>query len=156
MKHSGGALSLKRADADTRFVVAGMGAQLALYDLRALRETDAGSGQGQARYGGGKYTAYRETQGMPVAQPVLKFEEYDNQYDMLGMDVCAELGIVAAAETGGYLRMSSLRTGRTVKKWRLSQSGDEKIGCVRFVEDGVCGAVKLMASCGPRIVELVW
>jgi hypothetical protein len=41
MKHTGGVIGLKRADENSRFVVAGMGAQLALYDLRALRETDA-------------------------------------------------------------------------------------------------------------------
>jgi hypothetical protein len=93
-----------------------------------------------------------ETENMPVAQPVLRFE-YDNAYDMLGMDVCAELGMVAAAETGGYMRMSSTRTGKTTKRWKLSKTEDEKIRCVRFVEDEV-GVPKLMASCGSRIVEL--
>ena len=41
MKHSGGIMNLKRADNGKRFVVAGMGGKMAMYDLRALRTQDA-------------------------------------------------------------------------------------------------------------------
>lgn len=164
MKHSGGVLALKRAAMDTQFVAAGMGSQLALYDLRALKVTDAAQEISRSNQGRGKsrrhhdkpkkYSPHLETVHMPVAQPLLKFE-YANQFDMLGMDVCSELGLVAAAETGGYLRMSSLRSGRTVKRWKLSKKADEKIHCARFVQDER-GVPRLMASCGPRLVELAW
>jgi hypothetical protein len=174
MKHSGGITALCRADDDTGtlFLCAGMASQLALYDLRALRDTDAAGSYNKTQmiktphYAESQKRAYdrsayksigsHETQDMPLAQPLIKFE-YENAYDMLGLDVSPELGVVAAAETGGHLRLSSLRTGRTIKRWKLSQDagGENKIRCMKFVEDER-GVPKLMASCGPRIVELAW
>jgi WD40 repeat protein len=151
MRHSGGVLNLKRADRDTRFVCTGMGSKMALYDLRALREEDAVStGPKKRRTGKSKATPAQDH----VAKPVLTFQ-YDNEYDMLGMDICPEIGVVAAAESSGQIRISSLRTGKSVAVWKMSAEPGDRIGCVRFVEDGM-GAPKLMASCGSKIVEMSW
>jgi len=58
-----------------------------------------------------------------------------------------------------------LRSGETVKRVVVNDAGarkkeslyelDDKIKCVRFVEDSA-GVSKIMASCGARIVEMAW
>ena len=109
----------------------------ATYDLRALREKDA---------------SLPEESPAKFAEPVVSFY-YENQYDyMLGMDVSAELGIVAAAETGGMLRASSLMTGKTVKTWDIGDK-DNKVTSVKFAEDDT-GITTILACCGPEVVEL--
>ncbi|KIV98634.1 hypothetical protein, variant [Verruconis gallopava] len=167
MRHHGGVVGLKRADVDERFVVAGMESMMALYDLRALRTIDAGNLTGWSS--ADKRTAkaktrslgfYRkqlsimETEAMRIARPICMFE-YQNDYDMLGMDVSSDLGIVAAAEEGGFLRLSNLRNAATIKRWKVSRKQDEKIRCVRFVEDER-GVPKVVVSCGARIAEFSW
>jgi WD40 repeat protein len=158
MKHSGGILNLKRADVDTRFVVAGMGAKMALYDLRALRKEDAP--QFNSKQKREKSHSKKAQGGVPetryngVAKPVVTFR-YENQYHMMGMDVCAELGVVAAAEHGGWVRISSLRTGESIARWNVKQDEGDMVGDIRFIEDAM-GVTKVLVSCRSRIVELSW
>lgn len=166
MRHSAGILKLKRADMENRFVVAGMQGKMALYDLRALRESDAtstvdmgtrsnrskdGMNNFDTNFGKNSRSRRPVPLQLPAAAPVLTFK-YENEIDMLGIDVNVELGMVAAAEHGGCLRVSSLLTGKTVKRWKIG-SADEKVQCVRFVEDAR-GVVKIMVSCGCKILEL--
>jgi hypothetical protein len=162
MRHASGILNLKRADVETRFIVAGMRGKMSLYDLRALRSSDAASydhnyleprpqpptqkQKATKRIGDVASILLR-----PAAQPVVTFQ-YENEYDMLGMAVSSELGVVAAAEVGGYVRTSSLRTGKTIKRWRIGGEG-EKVACVRFVEDEM-GVESVYASCGSKVFDL--
>lgn len=167
MKHSSAVIGLRRADCSSRFVVAGMENQMALYDMKMLRDSDVPEPSSPIIIKNGK----KRSQGrlLPVearksALPLVRFE-YNNVYDFLGMDVHAELGLVAAAESDGKIRISSMRTGETMKSFVVNEGTtrtgaslydlDDKIKCVRFVEDSM-GVAKVMASCGPKIVEIAW
>lgn len=91
-------------------------------------------------------------------KPVVKFK-YSNEFMYpLGMDVCSELGLVAAGEEDGNVGVWSLRNGnrvRTLSGGGTSHRMNELVKCLRFVQDDE-GPPRLMGSTGAKIVEWAW
>jgi len=95
---------------------------------------------------------------------VLKFP-YENAYMYpLGLDVSAELGLVAGAEDDGSISIWSLRSGEKIRKLEMSNETErgcrrrgetEAVKCLRFGEDER-GVARLLASRAGRIVEWAW
>ncbi|KAF2416080.1 hypothetical protein EJ08DRAFT_666761 [Tothia fuscella] len=165
LRHKGAVTGIKRADHESRVVVAGLGNEMGVYDLRMLRDvlvshaaaklSHSSKKKGKKRGRGPK--EHIDMFGRDTAQSVVRFE-YDNEFLYpLGFDVHADLGLVAAGEKDGHVQVWSLRTGERVRKLdiRAEGQGDDVVKCLRFVEDER-GTTKLMASCGGRIVEYLW
>ncbi|KAG6010995.1 hypothetical protein E4U21_000024 [Claviceps maximensis] len=82
-------------------LVAGIQNNMSLYDTRFFGQRADGSGGG--RSGNGR-------------APLLSFPGYKNAAHVhTGWDVCAELGIVAAAHDDGTVKLFSLKTGRALR-----------------------------------------
>ncbi|KAG6304956.1 hypothetical protein E4U45_000898 [Claviceps purpurea] len=84
-------------------LVAGLKNSMSLYDTRFFgKQSNAGVG-GRKRGGNGR-------------APLLTFPGYKNAAHVhTGWDVCAELGLVAAAHDDGTVKLFSLKTGRLLK-----------------------------------------
>ncbi|KAG6051814.1 hypothetical protein E4U17_006023 [Claviceps sp. LM77 group G4] len=84
-------------------LVAGLKNSMSLYDTRFFgKQSNVGFG-GRKRGGNGR-------------APLLTFPEYKNAAHIhTGWDVCAELGLVAAAHDDGTVKLFSLKTGRLLK-----------------------------------------
>ncbi|KAM3450713.1 hypothetical protein MY3296_005867 [Beauveria thailandica] len=81
-------------------LVAGLRSSMSTYDLRFLGRPMP-SGQATSR---------------SCSMPVLRFSGYENEAHVhTGWDVCAELGLVAAAQDDGTVALFSLRSGKRVR-----------------------------------------
>lgn len=97
-----------RSISEHRVLVAGLRNSMAMYDLRFLAREKP-----------------RSTGGRNCSAPVLRFEGYRNEaYVHTGWDVSVEMGLVAAAQEDGTVKLFSLKSGR-----RLSSSG--QLGSLR-------------------------
>lgn len=168
LRHNSTVSALRRADGESRIVVCGLSNSLAMYDLRMVREgiTDAEEASLLQKGGHPEPTQKRKRKrkgrqggsARQVSTPVLTFD-YSNAYRYpLGFDVSAELGLVAAAQDDGTIRMYSLQTGEKIG-WAgaVPQAAQEasQVKCLRFVDDGR-GVPKVMASIGASVVEYAW
>ncbi len=153
LRHNGAVTGLRRADDETRLVVCGLPDALSMYDLRMPRES---ASLETGNEGKGRRNRQKPMK-LPTA-PLLRFD-YSNKFRYpLGFDVGAEVGLVAAADENGWMQLYSLQSGTRVKSVPdVQRQGEERhqIKCVRFVESPDTGT-KIMASVGPRIVELAW
>lgn len=88
-------------------VVAGLQNHMAVYDTRFFRadtETETSKGAHSRHVG---------------ASPLLDFPDYRNDaHYHIGWDVSVELGVVAAAQDNGTVRLFSLRSGRVLRSRR--------------------------------------
>ncbi|KAG5996947.1 hypothetical protein E4U52_005444 [Claviceps spartinae] len=84
-------------------LVAGLKNSMSLYDTRFFGKKSNASSSGRKRGGNGR-------------APLLTFPGYKNAAHVhTGWDVCAELGLVAAAHDDGTVKLFSLKTGRVLK-----------------------------------------
>ncbi|KAG6039748.1 hypothetical protein E4U19_003728 [Claviceps sp. Clav32 group G5] len=84
-------------------LVAGLKNSMSLYDTRFFGKQSNASFGGRKRGGNGR-------------APLLTFPEYKNAAHIhTGWDVCAGLGLVAAAHDDGTVKLFSLKTGRLLK-----------------------------------------
>lgn len=94
-------------------LVAGLRSSMSTYDLRFL----------------GRPTPSEQATSRSSSTPVLRFSGYENEAHVhTGWDVCAELGLVAAAQDDGTVALFSLRSG---KKVRPGGGGSGGIGRLR-------------------------
>ena len=132
--------ALRRADDATRLVVAGLRSELALLDLRMPRAEPTARGP------------------RPPSLPVLAFDYANEANAALGLDVQPELGLVAAGDENGAVRVYSLRTGETLREF-VAEGGRDgerfRSHCVRFVEDEQ-GEMRIMAALGKTVMEFAW
>ena len=132
--------ALRRADDATRLVVAGLRSELALLDLRMPRAEPTARGP------------------KPPSLPVLTFDYANEANAALGLDVQPELGLVAAGDENGAVRVYSLRTGETLREF-VAEGGRDgerfRSHCVRFVEDER-GEMRIMAALGKTVMEFAW
>lgn len=73
------------------------------------------------------------------ALPLLTFPEYRNEARVrIGWDLCAEAGVVVAAEGNGAVAMYSVATGARVGELPLGDSSSEEdpVGCIRVARLG--------------------
>ena len=133
--------ALRRADDATRLVVAGLRSELALLDLRMPRAEEP-TARGRK----------------PPSLPVLAFDYANEANPALGLDVQPELGLVAAGDENGAVRVYSLRTGETLREF-VAEGGRDgeryRSHCVRFVEDER-GEMRIMAALGKTVMEFAW
>ncbi|KAM3436245.1 hypothetical protein NHJ13734_005185 [Beauveria thailandica] len=81
-------------------LVAGLRSSMSTYDLRFL----------------GRPTPSGQATSRSCSMPVLRFSGYENEAHVhTGWDVCAELGLVAAAQDDGTVALFSLRSGKRVR-----------------------------------------
>lgn len=175
--HPSAVINIKVIDGGDRLVVAGLANEMCVYDLRMLKEEtktirvgeghwalDDDDEDGSEGESTGENLTWRAsyTKKVKCPRPVVKFK-YNNTVHPLGMDVHAELGLVAAGEEDGNVGVWSLRSGERVRTLFPDQIGmrtgsvaepRDLVKCLRFVEDD--GPPRLMASVGSKIVEWAW
>lgn len=144
LRHRGVVTGIKSAGSEAQIVVDGLRSSLCMYDLRMVR-------------------APKKTGSRP-SKALIEFASEDHQ-EMYptGFDVNPELGIVIAAGDKDWLSAYSLRSGKRLERWRISnelsldpskrEEGVTK--CARFVETQQ-GAPEIMASFNSRIVKFAW
>ncbi|KAF2280492.1 uncharacterized protein EI97DRAFT_464431 [Westerdykella ornata] len=159
LSHSAPISHLRRADDFTRIVCAGLFNTLCTYDMRASKPP--------VRPEHIPVTKWRGRNGHPFvgSQCITKFREYRNKDVLeLGMDVHSRLGLVAAANEYGSLKVWNMYTGALIKK-RLNADYEEprlgetnaaaRMRCVRFLEDAD-GDVSLWANVDAGVTRFEW
>lgn len=102
-RHATAGVAHLRSVDEHRLLVSGLQNSMALYDTRYIR-TSSSSSSGPA-----------ETPVATTARPLLIFPAHRNDAHLhIGFDVDTQLGVVAAAQHDGTVRLFSLRSGRRV------------------------------------------
>ncbi|KAF1738325.1 hypothetical protein CRV24_000249 [Beauveria bassiana] len=102
-----------RSVSEHQVLVAGLRSSMSTYDLRFL----------------GRPTPPGQATSRNSSTPVLRFTGYENEAHVhTGWDVCAEMGLVAAAQDDGTVALFSLRSGKRV---RPGGGGSTGIGSLR-------------------------
>lgn len=190
---------LKRADEQSRIVCSGLQDTLYLYDIRAPRSSchNASADRTASHYNSAYFTALNPT-GIHVnkkrrkalhhasttwSQPLLTFPHANTDDLELDIDVHSRLGLVASAqdsESDVAIRVSNLWTGKTVREFQRSGSGDgrgvaqggggsggggsarkgrdvERIRTLKFMDDGgEDGGVDLWTTWDGGIARFAW
>lgn len=146
IRHRGAVTGIKSAGDPTQIVVNGLRNSLCMYDLRMVRDP----------------AEFRQP-----SEALLDFVSVQHeQMVQTGFDVDTELGLVIAANDMCTLGLYSLRNGKELKQWNMSQdvvdhNGDKimeskgTVRCARFIPTE-SGSPKIMVSYNSRIVECAW
>jgi hypothetical protein len=141
--HGGAVANLSRIDHSSHYVVAnGIPDCLAMYDLR----------MGLPRSGEGQQTS----------TPVVVYEHSNSEFPSndMGFDVLQNLGLMAAAQGDGSIKIFSLKSGKTITRLWANPKDGVDLGCasprpvtgIQIVEEDR-GSWRVLASKGPLIYD---
>ncbi|KAF2836960.1 hypothetical protein M501DRAFT_211401 [Patellaria atrata CBS 101060] len=142
--------SLKRGDNESRIVVCGLENSLDMYDLRMMKHLQPNQSS-RKKSKKGIYPLPKE----PATEPYLSFDYDNNTARSLGMDVCGELGLVAAADQNGFIQIYSLQSGEAVRSVAVGTKDDRHCSSLRWVRDKQSGW-KIMCNDDSSVYNLEW
>lgn len=93
------------------------------------------------------------------ALPVLTFPEYRNEARVrIGWDVCAEAGVVVAAEGTGTVGLYSVASGRRIGELPLGNrvSEEDPVGCLRVARLGGEAMSSVFVAVEAGVVKFSW
>lgn len=159
LSHSAPISHLRRADDFTRIVCAGLFNTLCTYDMRATKPPVRPKYMPRHKWRG------KHGQPFVGSEYITRFREYKNKEILeLGMDVDSRLGLVAAANDYGALKVWNMYTGALIKKRLNSDYEEPRLGeteslnrmrCVRFLGDED-GSVNLWANVEAGVTKFMW